>query len=206
MKDDPWIKSHSDIEPERLHAIGVVTYAWNSCQALLFIFFATLTGLPGRVTRAIIHEMSDAALIARLRDILATGGFRNDPELNAAILYALEMFDINRVNRNQLTHFMPSGKRDGKIEFWRNKGPELLRQAFPSNIDDIRRVAEDILTLRNYANNVSALAIAKQLHAHGAQIAGPLPLPDKPPLQKPLWRSQGQNHKGPKPPPGSSQG
>jgi hypothetical protein len=99
-----------------------------------------------------------------------------------AVEHALAIFDVCRINRNQLTHFMPSAGREG-IEFWRNKGPRIEREIVPNDVADLRRVADEIRSLNNYLAGVGN-------HISGCRYRSPeIPLlPDKPPIPERLWR------------------
>lgn len=197
LTDDAWVISHSPIEAEKLHALGFITLAWNGAEIALFFLFAGATGLNGRLAWALTHEMGDVSMCNRIKDILPLGAL--GVAVTDAILHSIELYDRNRMNRNQLSHFMPSGGKDG-IEFWRKKGPEIKPQPFASELKDIRRVGDEIISMQEYmtavGNHLSALFHRQQ----------PKSLPEKPPLPERLWTPPPPDPKGRKRPLQSSQG
>lgn len=195
MNDDPWIKGHSPIEPAKLHALGLVTFLWNSCEVSLFVLLTTVANTKPDIMRALTHEMTDAAMADRVRDLIKIKP-SHPPELQDAIEYALDLFDANRINRNQLTHFMPSGGQQG-IELWRDKGPTIEARPFPSEVADLRRVAMDLYALRKYSGWVANWVLAVN---RGFE---PPPSLEKPPLPDRLWKPPPPNQRARKPQPQS---
>jgi hypothetical protein len=39
LSDDPWIAENSIIDPERHHALGVITVFWNHCERMFVYDF-----------------------------------------------------------------------------------------------------------------------------------------------------------------------
>ena len=137
---DPWIKTHSqEIEPERLHALGVITFYWRRCEM-------ALTGLGGQVlpvddvlSRAIYHDLGDRK-IAEI--ILAAVSCDESLQPSRPLIeHVLERYDICRINRNQLTHFdvVWSARLHLSLSKGRSRGV-----AIDDDIADLREVAEQI--------------------------------------------------------------
>ena len=179
MNDDIWIAQRSLIEPEKLHALGVVTFFWNSAEIGLFNLFEAVANLPAKQARILIYDLQVPAIIDRIKYLLPQSGLSKD--VVDSVEYALKIFDVCRINRNQLTHFAPVGMATG-IEFWRIKGHEWTRNVVPNSVDDIRRVAEEITTCNNFVAVVA-------MHIYEIRTGGEQrSLPDRPPLPERLWK------------------
>ncbi len=120
---DYWIIINSEIEPQKLHALGVITFRWNLCEQKLLALFGSILDCPIEETHVLALELSGPALIARIR-LLASTRLKGDDQLIASILNALDVFDVCRRNRNQLTHF---GLTPG-----RHKRPASRCQRYPT--------------------------------------------------------------------------
>ena len=70
--DDAWIKANSEIEPQRLHALGVISFRWNMSEQLLFALFRELLNLPDREARILGHELGDKDLTDRVKVLAET--------------------------------------------------------------------------------------------------------------------------------------
>lgn len=182
FKGDQWVQSNSPVEPEKLHALGLMTLRWNSCELGLKILFAGVTRTTMLMAWAITQGMGDIAICDVVREVISK--IPEDEPAREHVLHALEIYDINRINRNQLTHFLPSGSSDG-LQFMRAKGPAYNPQPFPSSLADVRRVAEDLAKLSAYlaglANWFAARTYKNYQHPPG-------PLPEKPPVPDKLWK------------------
>src|SRR5262249_29067810 len=64
---DRWIIMNSEIEPEKLHALGVITFRWNLCEQKLLTLFGSVLNCPVEETHVLTHDLSGPALIARAR-------------------------------------------------------------------------------------------------------------------------------------------
>jgi hypothetical protein len=65
LSSDAWIGSNSEIQPERLHAIGVVSYQWNHCEFWLFQLFCGVAELTERKAWALVYDLGDIAIATR---------------------------------------------------------------------------------------------------------------------------------------------
>jgi hypothetical protein len=185
LSADEWMTRRSPIHPEKLHALGVITFTWNTCELhLLFLFFQVAT-LKTAIGRIIAHEFGDVALINRIREIIHTTFTDDDarvfgPEEIAIIDNILDVYDICRLNRNSLTHFHGE-KIDGEILLARMKGPKWISHVLPNDLQDFRRVADEIWEL--------SLRLRKLWRAMASRRDGVmLPLPDTLPLPELLWK------------------
>jgi hypothetical protein len=141
------------------------------------------------------RELGDIALSNRIREFLEYG--KHDQGTCEAVEHALVLYDKNRVNRNQLTHFLPTAGKEG-VEFWRGKGPRLEADPIPNTVEDIRRVAAEITVARLYLGDLSNWLIARNADPVG--LGGHFPLPDKPPLPERLWKPPPQDQSKRQPP------
>ncbi|GAC1336497.1 MAG: hypothetical protein NVSMB26_23140 [Beijerinckiaceae bacterium] len=107
-------------------------------------------------------------------------------DLKHLIVNAIDVFDVCRINRNALTHFMVTPGVDGTYSFLRMKGPVLNPQDLPSSLTDIRRIAAEVEILSVYLWN---LYEGLKTYDHEK----PHPLPPLIAVPELLW----------KPPPGS---
>jgi hypothetical protein len=68
--DEEWIRGNSEIAPEKLHAIGVIAFAWNQCEKWLFHLFADLSGLSTEDAWRKAHDWDDGKICARIKLLL----------------------------------------------------------------------------------------------------------------------------------------
>ncbi|SED63073.1 hypothetical protein SAMN05444164_5298 [Bradyrhizobium erythrophlei] len=179
LSNDSWIAEYSTIDPERLHALGVITLYWNICERGLFQIFCTLFGFHSSLGWIIAHDMGDRSISERITEILKIR--QNEPDEEASIENLLEVYDACRQNRNTFTHFMvnfnklrPEPGDESNYQFSRMKGPSRIAKQFPSTLVDVRRVAADIRTLSIHIHGVNHALVGRSLRSLG--IAGaPLP-------------------------------
>jgi hypothetical protein len=176
-KDD-WPIKNSPIHPLKLHALGVVTLYWNQCEMAFFTLISGALGIEANLAFALTHEMGDVALASRMREVIALSPHSVD--VNADVLHALQIYDVNRFNRNQLTHFLPAPSENG-LALWRQKGPTLNPQPFPNELEDLRRVANEISTCRDYLLQLGLFFLVPQ-YGNARRT-----LPKRPPVPKRLW-------------------
>jgi hypothetical protein len=62
LGNDAWIMANSEIDPQRLHALGVITFRWNMSEQLLFSLFAQLLNCPEREVMILGHELTFRAV------------------------------------------------------------------------------------------------------------------------------------------------
>jgi hypothetical protein len=184
---DPWFLEHAPLHPSRLHALGVMTVYWNQCELALFVLFSGVSGIEGNLAFALTHEMSDLAVMNRMKEVIALSGHSKD--VNNVVLNALAAYDINRLNRNQLTHFLPMPTEKG-ITLWRQKGPTMNPQPFPHELKDIRRVVEDLAKCRDHLAELGRFLMLKEYGNLRRALPNKLPLPQRlwtppPPAQSP---------------------
>lgn len=185
LDDDAWITANSQIAPEKLHALGVVNFRWNSAEFGLRTLLILVSRMPTDTAWAIIHDMGDIALSNSIRQIVKTGHLPDD--LKEAIRYGLDIYDICRLNRNHLTHFVPSALRGSDLP--RVKGPVFEPQPIADSLEDIRRVAKEVEELLGYLSgllNVLAWRLYNSLQPQSAEAVPPLP--DRPPPPSRLWK------------------
>ena len=188
--------------------LALLLFAGISSENKLKQLFATLLYfLKIEEIHGLAHELGDIALMTRIKFVAHR--IENDVPLIAAITNALEVYEVCRQNRNQLSHFdmalVPIGEglqlRLGLTR--RGKTPEYRRSIpFPDLIKDIRRVARDIRRLNTYLYRLERHMFAKWKPSEFIQpeqwpLPNTLPLPEllwKPPLKLPKNRSPRLNH------------
>lgn len=176
LTDDPWIQCHSPIEPEKLHAIGVIAYKWNTCEIGIRILLDCISNRNIDVTWAETHDIRPSQLLKRIEKTISTSYYK--PPVKEAVLHAVKLYDVNRVNRNQLSHFLPSASRTG-MEIRNNKTSDFSAifdsPTVRSELSDIRRVAEEIQALITYLEGM-----INYFFAGAVNILEPRSLPEKP--------------------------
>jgi hypothetical protein len=182
--DDPWIAANSPIEAEKLHAMGVITFHWNVCEFYLRSLLAFAAHRPFDSVWTETSSQRPRNIYAKIRRAVADS--RDAEATKEAILYAIALYDRNRENRAQITHFLPEGGVSSALH--NNKNPDFLaifdQTPIRSDIDALRRVAEDIRTCRTY---LAGLINALSRTPLDAMIGKAGPMPDKPPLPTLLW-------------------
>jgi hypothetical protein len=155
LSDDPWIAKHSYIDPERLHALGMITLWWNHCERNLYFLFCSIFEVTPRVGWILAHDMGDVAMCDKIKEQLKI--HQLDADMDALIKCCLDVYDKCRQNRNSLTHFTasvpPGGKGIVDAVFVRMKGASAQPSPLPSSLEDIRRVAFETHTLSVYIWN-----------------------------------------------------
>lgn len=152
LSHDAWIKANSEIEPQRLHALGVISFRWNMSEQLLFWLFSELLNLPNREALILGHKLGPIDLSVRIK-LLASTRLKRRPKLAPLIANALEVYDLCRQNRNQVTHFdvqIALGKErvKGFNLRRRSRKPDVPRAVpFDDSLQNLRRVAKEIRRL-----------------------------------------------------------
>jgi hypothetical protein len=153
LSDDPWIAANSVIDPERLHALGMITLWWNHCERNLFHIFHLVFGLRPRVAWIIAHDMGDISMCEKIKEMLKIRPPEDD--VLTVLTSYLKAHDACRINRNTLTHFtgsLPSAQHNpSQVVFVRMKGPVPEQNPLPSSLEDIRRVAHETHTFAMYS-------------------------------------------------------
>jgi hypothetical protein len=186
--DDPWIDKQG-FDPKLLHALGAVNITWNACEHGLIPLFCIAANMTLEHGQGMMHDLGDVTVCNKIRDLLLLRREYSDAE-KQMILSALDAYDVNRINRNQLSHFTiaPTGK--ATLELYRRKGPVLMKESFPSGLSDIRGVADDMHLLLRYMSVLSDYFRAKR------QGREPGPLPGILRAPKRLWTPPPPDPKG----------
>jgi hypothetical protein len=183
---DAWMTTHSPLPPKKLHALGYVQFAWNACEHHLFSLLAEVIGLPERDVWTLAHDLGDIAVVTRIK-ILAKRRYKDDPVTVRVIENALEVYDICRQNRNQLTHFdIAAGLGSDVLTlFRRSKNPETRDSPpFPDSLNDIRRVGRDIRRLSGHLQHIWMVLLVNRVQGRREPLPNILRVPE--PLWKPL--------------------
>jgi hypothetical protein len=107
-------------------ALGYLTFRWNTCESWSHTIFKTVSGMDYEAAYAISHDIGDASLLNKIKDVAKAQ--RLGHEIIQVIENLSELYNRCRQNRNQLTHFGISAP-DPKIptiRLTRKKGPILL--------------------------------------------------------------------------------
>ena len=144
--DDEWAAAHSPIIAHKLHALGVVTLEWNKCEAALMWLFHWIVGLPPQECWALFYEMGDIAISERLKSLIKIKKYH--PDCAAILENALTFYEKCRLNRNQLTHFQVVRYPDDILLVRKSKKADTPQHDyFPNELSDVRRVADEIISL-----------------------------------------------------------
>jgi hypothetical protein len=179
--DDPWIEKNSIIDPERLHALGVITVFWNHSERMLFFLFCFVCKFTPKFGWVLAHDMGSISLIERITEVLKIRPLADDEQ--ELLMNSLKIYDICRQNRNLLTHFTVnrSKEADDEFVFLRTKGPSAAPKQFPSSLEDIRRVALEIQTFSVYLHKIWKALIHRE-------VDNSTPLPPIIELPELLWK------------------
>jgi hypothetical protein len=196
LSDDPWIAEHSYIDPERLHALGMITLWWNLCERNLFFLFCNVMGCSPRIGWLLAHDLGDLQISMRIREMLKLRPHSAD--VDELLQNVLKVYDVCRQNRNSLTHFTPNISSADPTEiksatFVRMKGPSPEPSPLPSALTDIRQVAIEVHYLASYLWRIHKALSARSK----GQQAGLPPLVAVPDL---LWKPHPQTAPKPKRP------
>ncbi len=196
---DDWIRSHSLVTPEKLHAIGFLTLAWNACEYWTTAIFSTVSGLSEKQARIVTHDLGDITIwnkIIEFSGIDELTGTHVKDELK----HALKIYDRCRSNRNQFVHAALGGERgeDGSVfRLARNKGPKFEFDPIDDSLQEIRRVGDEIDRLRDYLARLC-------IHISSLKFETPSPLPERLPLPECVWKPPQTKRNKRKPQPQSS--
>lgn len=196
LSRDTWVATHSPISPERLHALGYITFVWNSAEHNLFSLFAAVMKLPEREAWVLCHDLGDISIGLRIRELLK---FRsNDEALNECINNVLDVYEACRINRNLLTHFVIVAGGSTELSLYKGsrKPSDKSSQAIADSLWDLRRVGREIRSLN------------RRLQLLWCMYDGPPsergPSPSKLPVPRSLWTPPPQAPRTPKHQPRSS--
>jgi hypothetical protein len=140
---------------------------------------------------ALVFDLGNISICERIKLLLKIRAFTMEAPL---IENALEFYDVCRRNRNSVMHAWTRGlSEDGHVGFARKSKAADNQEAepFPSSLDDLRRVAEEIETLN------TRLWLLSCFNQDGEPISSLQRLP----LPSPLWKPPlAANSKPPRPP------
>jgi hypothetical protein len=156
--DDEWIRKFSPIEPEKLHALGVITFMWNACEYKLFELFSLAFGLSQQAAWLLVHDLGDVAISDRIHTFTDWAAETDEAKDASEIIQnALKAYDHCRQNRNQFTHFTMQHDLETKTLtlLQQKRGPLLQRVPFPNDLTDMRRVADEIIGINNHLHQIN---------------------------------------------------
>lgn len=188
ITEDAWIANNSPIDFKKLHALGVIVYRWNACEFGLRILLTSL-GRPindvwednARARRSVLLEAVEKAIDASPL---------HTPETKDALRYAIKMYEVNAENRNQFAHFLPTGSKTG-IKLYNTKTPNFSeifsRHPIPSDLEDFRKVANEIAECQRYISAMSNYLVQSLYDPVCSRLAEQPPLPPKPDVPELHW-------------------
>jgi hypothetical protein len=190
LNADPWIKEHSLLSPDKLHAIGVIAFRWNRCEFGLLHLLSEMVGLPHHELWALVHDLGDVSICARVRTFTS---FRDYPPIGAEFIdNCLQVYDLCRQNRNAVIHAWTVSAFEPGLELKlarRSKQPhDPYPTPFASATLELRRVAEEIELLDGRIWLLTALIETRELGTPPASLEI-LPLPEllsTPPRREPI--------------------
>jgi hypothetical protein len=116
-----------------------------------------------------------------------------------AFLYAIDLVELCRANRNHYSHFVVNGTRNG-LELRKSKASSFAQifQGDPIDItlETLRRTAEEIDATSAYLAGLLNMKAALFLHYMPGE---PLSLPVKPSLPETVWAGPSASAARPKP-------
>jgi hypothetical protein len=196
--DDPWISKTSPIGPKRLHALGLTQLRWNICEFGLFNVFCEAVKLPRPECWALAHGLGDVALVER---IMAVAKLRRWPApIATRASEVLSYYDICRQNRNFLVHAWFSEDHDPEAATLTRKSKkidEMEAEPFKSDLETIRRVADELTDLSGYLFFLEVM-LAEGIEPQMPSL-GKLKMPDL------LWKPRPPDRKAQPLPPEPSQ-
>lgn len=184
---DEWMTANSELGHKRLHALGVITQRWNRAERWLFTIFCDVSGYDEAEAWALVYNLSTPAISERIRSLLKIRNYVTEAPL---IENALEVFNVCRQNRNSVTHAWTRGlSADGQLALASKsrKADNLDADPFPSSLDDLRRVADEIEGLNTRLWLLSCFAEDSQPTSSLEKLPLPFLLvqPPQPPRAKP---------------------
>lgn len=181
---DKWIRTHQELPPAHLHALGCITIYWNSCEHALFGLFCSVARMPERLGRILVHDMDSARVWQRISDI---GKPILDANMFAHTQHARKMFDICKTNRNSYTHAILgcSDTPDKVLGLKFQKGKAFNPISVDDNLATIRRVADEIEMTGRYISTID-FSIKFSHDAEKRPRSEPAPLLGKPKIPKSL--------------------
>lgn len=175
MNDDPWVRDHSPIGAERLHALGYINFVWNVTEYWFFALLASVSGLSEDVCRVFVYDQGDVTIADRIK---AFAKRRHDltVEEQAAVARAVEVYNVCRLNRNLYNHYgLVAGKTGLELHKVAKK-PDYISHPIPMDLNALRAVGEEIAELRIFLEDL-CLAIDFQVRGLHAPSLDTLPVP-----------------------------
>jgi hypothetical protein len=134
---------HFEIGYQRLHALGVISLRWNQAEQWLFSMFCDVTGYSEAEAWALVCDRGNESIVRSIRSFPDLRGYSTEKPL---IENALQAFGVCRQNRNVVVHARTRGfSAEGQVGFAKKsrKAP-MESEQFPSALEDLRRVADEI--------------------------------------------------------------
>lgn len=188
---DSWIEENSPLAFEKLHAMGVVQYRWNTAELYMVLLIAAVTNLNFDTAWKRTRKRRASQLFGMLRD-----GYRflsKSPQVIEHVEHAISLYDVNLKNRSQVTHFLPEGGNSESLHNSRSSDYLAMFDQTPIKTDllDLRRCADDLRLLNRYLVGISN-ALGDRPFLKMAGKVGPMP--EKPALPSLLWAEDGPSN------------
>lgn len=146
---DDWIKTHQELPPAHLHALGCLSLYYNSCEHALFGLFCDVANVTEKRGRILVHDMDSARIWQRISDFAEID---LDAEMLAHIEHARRIFDVCKSNRNSYIHAIlgASDTPDKPLGLKFQKGKFFKPKSVDDSLETIRRVADEIEMASRY--------------------------------------------------------
>jgi hypothetical protein len=178
--NDSWIKTHSPIGAAEIHALGYINFRWNQCEFMFRALHGKFVGKTFDEGWAKSEGKRPSEIISDLDKAIKSSAF--PPDVREMFLYAIDLLEICRANRNRYSHFIANGTMNG-LELRRSKAPSYsaIFEGDPIDItlECLRRIADEIDATAQF---VRGMVNVKLAGAHRFLFSPPPPLPERPPL------------------------
>lgn len=183
LDDDPWVRAHSPVSAATMHALGYLTFAWNLCEYWTNAIFCEALSVSEATAHIITHDLGDITIWTKIVQIAR---HKKLPDATIEHLeYASKLYDRCRTNRNTYVHASAGSSRvKPGLRLMRVKGPSMVGSPIPDDIEDLRRVADEIRALRRYLEDLC-------LSLHDPPSAT---WPEKPHLPEFVWKPPSAEH------------
>ena len=115
LSDDEWIKSHSPIEAEKLHALGLITFMWNACEYKLFELFHLTFGITPQLAWLLVHDLGSVSISDRIKAFWKTPSQSQEPfkmKLNSSKTRSRPLIGAAKIETNlPISHWNMTSKR-----------------------------------------------------------------------------------------------
>jgi hypothetical protein len=170
-------------QPDHLHALGVITSAYNLLEFALLSFFMRYVVAEPMSAQKIFGLLSNHSILELLRESIEA----NETDFNAkgASLYFLKAFEILEHNRNFLSHSHAILNNPDQAHLTFGKGSRKQPNVWSFahlTLPEIRKVADEMKEFWLYGSHVNRWLIGRGTLVFSDGHREQVTLPDKPSL------------------------